>query len=76
LEIEGLTLAVYLERLARERGWELHYADPALADDASSIILHGSVNGLPPREALDIAINTSGLRHRLENGRLMVLRAR
>ena len=38
------------------------------------IILHGSVNGLPPREALAITITTSGLSHRLENGELVVFR--
>ncbi len=74
LEIEGLALSVFLERTAREHGWELRYADAALAKEASGIILHGSVNGLPPREALAIAITTSGLNHQLENGELVVFR--
>ena len=74
-EIEGLALSVFLERIAREHGWQLRYADAALASDASGIILHGSVNGLPPREALAIAITTSGLNHQLENGELLVFRA-
>lgn len=74
LEIEGLALSIFLERIAREHGWSLHYADPALARDASGVILHGSVDGLTPHEAVEVAIATSGLRHRFESGALIVLR--
>jgi ferric-dicitrate binding protein FerR (iron transport regulator) len=73
-EIEGLALSTFLERIAREQGWTLRYADPALAREASGIILHGSVSGLPAPQAVEIAINTSGLHHRVENGELVVLR--
>ena len=38
------------------------------------LILHGSVNGLTPRETLDVAIKTSGLDHQLEDGELLVFR--
>ena len=76
LDIEGLALSDFLERIAREHGWMLRYADPALGREALDILLHGSVRGLPPREAVDVAITTSGLRHRLENGELLVLRER
>lgn len=76
LDIEGVALSIFLERIAREHGWALHYADPALAQDASGVILHGSVNGLTPNEAVEVAIATSGLRHRLESGELVVLRGR
>jgi ferric-dicitrate binding protein FerR (iron transport regulator) len=74
LDIEGMALSIFLERIAREHGWALHYADPALAREASGVILHGSVNGLTPQEAVEVAIATSGLRHRLESGELVVLR--
>lgn len=74
LDIEGVALAAYLERVAREQGWAVRFTDPALAREASNIVLHGSVNGLPPREAVEVAITTSGLRHRLEGGELVVLR--
>ena len=75
LEIEGMSLSSFLERVVREHGWTLDYADTALARKATGIILHGSVNGLSPREAVDVAIATSGLRHRLEDGELVVLRS-
>jgi ferric-dicitrate binding protein FerR (iron transport regulator) len=74
LDIEGMALSVFLERVAREHGWRLHYADPALEREASGIILHGSIEGLHPREAIDVAIATSSLHHRLEAGTLVVLR--
>ena len=74
LDIEGMALSVFLERVAREHGWRLHYSDPALEREASGIILHGSVEGLRPREAIDVAIATSSLHHRLEAGTLVVLR--
>lgn len=74
LDIEGMALSLFLERVAREHGWTIHYADPALEREASDIILHGSVEGLGPREAIDVAIATSSLHHRLEAGELVVLR--
>ncbi|HEX2445906.1 MAG TPA: FecR family protein [Vicinamibacterales bacterium] len=74
IDIEGLPLSTYLERLAREQGWSVQYADSSLARDARGIILHGSVAGLAPADALDVAIGTSGLRYLLENGRLVVTR--
>jgi ferric-dicitrate binding protein FerR (iron transport regulator) len=74
LDIEGMTLATFLERVSREQGWRLRYADPALARESSSLILHGSVDDLSPRDALDVAIATSNMRHRLEGGDLILLR--
>lgn len=74
LDIEGMTLATFLERISREQGWRLRYADPALARESSSLILHGSVDNLSPRDALDVAIATSNMRHRIEGGDLLLLR--
>jgi hypothetical protein len=74
LDIEGMALSIFLERVAREHGWRLHYSDPALEREASGIILHGSIEGLRPLEAIDVAIATSSLHHRLEAGTLVVLR--
>jgi ferric-dicitrate binding protein FerR (iron transport regulator) len=73
-EIEGQKLSVFLDRLAHEHGWQLRYADAALAREASEIILHGSVTGLPPRDAAQVAVTTSGLRYQLDGGELVVMR--
>lgn len=75
-EIEGKPLAAFLDHLCREHGWTLRYADAALARDASSIILHGSVDGLRPQEALSVALTTSGLAHRFSDGELFIFRVR
>jgi len=73
-EIEGRSVSGFLEYLSREHGWTLRYADAGLAREASGIILHGSVAGLEPREALAVALATSGLQHRFRNGELVVFR--
>jgi hypothetical protein len=75
LDIEGLALSEFLDRISREHGWSIRYADPALARDASTIVLHGSVSGLQPRDAVEVAITTSGLAYRLEDGALNVTRS-
>lgn len=74
LDIEGMRLSEFLDRVAREQGWKVRYADSALASEASSITLHGSVDTLSPRDAIDVAIATSRLRHRLEGGDLVLYR--
>jgi transmembrane sensor len=74
LDIEGLVLSAFLDRIAREHGWTVRYADTALARDATAIVLHGSVRGLLPADAVQVAVTTSGLAHRLEDGVLTVTR--
>jgi ferric-dicitrate binding protein FerR (iron transport regulator) len=73
-EIEGRPLSTFLEHVAREEGWVLRYADPALARAASSIIMRGSIGGVRAEEALRVALATSGLQHRLQEGELVVSR--
>ena len=75
LEMEGMSVAAFLERVAQEHGWTVRYADSALARESSSIILHGSVAGLSPHQMVQVAIDSSGLHHRLDSGDLFVLRA-
>jgi ferric-dicitrate binding protein FerR (iron transport regulator) len=72
--IEGRPLSVFLDHLAHEHGWTVRYADASLAARASTIVLRGSVDGLSPQDALTVAIATSGLAHRLQNGQISVLR--
>ena len=75
-EIEGRTVSAFLEHTAREQGWTLHYADARLTRDSSAIILHGSVAGLRPHDALAVALSASGLAHRLDGEDLHVFRDR
>ena len=74
-EIEGRPLGAFLDHCSREQGWTLRYANAALATGASSIILHGSVGGLAPQDALSVALTTSGLDHRFQDGELFVFRS-
>jgi ferric-dicitrate binding protein FerR (iron transport regulator) len=73
-EIEGRSLHAFLDDVAREEGWTLHYANPTLADAAARIVLHGSVEGLRVEEALGVALATSGLQYRLRVSELLVSR--
>ncbi|MEO5895574.1 MAG: FecR family protein [Vicinamibacterales bacterium] len=72
--IEGRTLGSYLEHLAAEQGWTIHYADSTVAEAATRTILHGSVEGLNAEDALGVVLLTSGLEFRLRGGELSVSR--
>lgn len=74
--IEGRTVAAFLDHVGREQGWTLRYADAGLTRDASAIILHGSVAGLVPRDAVSVALSASGLGHRFDGEELLVFRDR
>lgn len=76
LEMEGQRLAAFLERLCREQGWSLSYQDPKLEADSRTIVLHGSVQGLSQIDALSIVLETSGLEHQLDGGKLMIRQPR
>ena len=74
LDIEGRTLASFLEWISRETGREVRYADEELARSASTILLHGTIEGLRPDESIEVILQGSGLEHRDENGALLVIR--
>jgi len=75
LAMEGQTLQAFLEHIAGEQGWTVHYSDPQLAAAAARIVLHGSsIEGLQAEQALDVALAASGLQHTLREGRLVVSR--
>jgi ferric-dicitrate binding protein FerR (iron transport regulator) len=75
LDIDGRTLANFLEHLAGEQGWSLRYASDEMRRAASAVTLHGSVEGLSPEDALGVVISTSGFRYRLRQGELLVSRS-
>ena len=74
--MNGRPLAAFLADLSREHGWVVRYADAALAREASVIVLHGSVEGLQPAEAVSVALTTAGLSFTLEHGELLIARTR
>jgi hypothetical protein len=71
-ELEGQPLTRFLNWICEENGWRLRFADPAVERAAAATILHGSIEGLTPAEALTAVLPTSGVEHRVENGVLTV----
>ena len=62
IEIEGLLLADFLNWAGRELGREIRYDRPESAEEAATIVLHGSISGLTPIEALEAVLATTHLR--------------
>lgn len=74
IDIEGRSLASFLDWVGRETGREVRYADGKLARSAETIRLHGTIEGLRPDEALAVIVQGSGLDYRLEDGVALVFR--
>lgn len=72
LDIEGRPLTEFLSWAGRELGREVAYETPGLAAEAARIVVHGSVAGLTPVEALDAVLATTSVRGRLVEGRILV----
>jgi ferric-dicitrate binding protein FerR (iron transport regulator) len=75
LATQEMSLATFLARIAREQGWTVEYSDAEMSREAARTLLHGSLGEVAPLEAVEVAIATSGLRYRLDNGLLIVLPA-
>ena len=74
-ELEGRTLGDYLDWLERETGRRVTFADPSIAGPSRAIVLHGSTAGIRPGDTPDAVLPACGLRHRLDDGVLIVERA-
>lgn len=74
MAMDGMSLHAFLERIAREHGWTVEYDDAFLEQESARTILHGSIEGLAAADAVAVAVETSGLRHHLERGVLVVSR--
>ena len=66
--LEGRTLGDFLSWFGRETGRGVMWVDPAEQRRALAVVLHGSVDGLSPEQALAAVLPTCGLAHRLEGG--------
>src|SRR5690606_33845959 len=62
IAIEGQSLAGFLRWYAQETGRRIVFADDRTRARAAAAILHGSVDGLPPAEALAIVTASVDLR--------------
>ncbi len=71
-ELEGSTLDVFLEWVNRETGWSARFLDPRSEAAAPGVVLHGSVEGMRPDQALAAVLPTCGLVHRVDGGILVI----
>lgn len=62
IDIEGLPLAEFLAWVSRELGREVRFGGPETAQEATAIVLHGSIAGLTPEQALNAVLATTRLR--------------
>lgn len=74
-EIDGRTAIEFLAWIARETGRELEFVDRSSEEAARITVLHGSVQGFTPGEALVAVLATTRLR-RVEDDRLLLIEAR
>jgi ferric-dicitrate binding protein FerR (iron transport regulator) len=72
VDIEGRPLAEFLAWAGRELGRDIVFATPEVADEATRIVVHGSVAGLTPARALEAVLATTSVRGTLDDGRILV----
>lgn len=73
LDIEGKRATDLLTWVARQTGRELRYVSSAAEQRAGTIILHGHLRQLTPREALNVTLATTDLDAEVqEEGRILV----
>jgi ferric-dicitrate binding protein FerR (iron transport regulator) len=70
--IEGQTLESFLDWVSREMGLRWRLVAPQPERSPRLIVLHGSVAGLTPEEALEVVLTGSGLRSEIAAGELRV----
>ena len=74
--IEGRTVAEFLAWAGRETGRSIVFATPADAALAERVTLNGTVEGLPPRQAVDAVLATTSLAASYADGRIEIAAAR
>ncbi len=72
IDIDGLPLSAFLAWAGRELGREIAFESTATAGVAAEIVVHGSIAGLTPLQALDAVLATTRLRADLTDGRIGV----
>jgi ferric-dicitrate binding protein FerR (iron transport regulator) len=71
-DVEGLTLADFLQQVVREYGWQLQYESGSLERDASEIELHGSIEDLHGEDVVAAVMVAVGWSHKLTDGVLYI----
>jgi FecR-like protein len=71
-EIEGQPLVRFLQWVARELGRPIEFADPHAREVAERTILHGSVKGRDPMEALVTVLSTTSLSYEIRGDTIWI----
>jgi ferric-dicitrate binding protein FerR (iron transport regulator) len=74
-DVDGRPATQLISWVARETGRRLRYETPAVEERAATVILHGSIQHLPPLAALEAMLATTDLEYVLD-GDTMEIRAR
>lgn len=72
IDVEGLPLTGFLDWAARELGRRVEFSTPEVAEQAATVVLHGSVAGLSPSEALKAVLATTRMEASLTDGRILI----
>lgn len=72
IDIEGMRLSDFFAWAARELGREVRFNRPETAREVESIVLHGSVRGLTPGQALDAVLATTRIHASISAGQIAV----
>jgi hypothetical protein len=72
LAIEGRSLLSFLQWVSRELGRHLEFATPQVRDIAARTILHGTVQGREPSEALADVLATTSLSYEIRGDTILV----
>jgi ferric-dicitrate binding protein FerR (iron transport regulator) len=71
-ELEGSTLAGFLDWISRDNDWQLRYTGGDVQRFARQNLLHGELEDLEGEAALDAILSTVGLDWRLDEGVLTI----
>lgn len=67
-EVDGQPVETLLHWIVREGGWQLEYSDSKAETSAETVTLHGDLSDLQPLAAVELALGSSGMAYRLDDG--------
>jgi hypothetical protein len=70
--LEGSSLESAATWICREQGWELKFDSEAARTAAKSIRLHGSLDGISPKKALDAIVPAAGMKYAFDGATLHI----
>ena len=70
--LEGATVSSFLTWVSREQGWHWEYADAIAKRRGERAVLHGSIDGLTPEDAVRAVLPAAGLSAARDGDKLIV----